>query len=330
MRKNLSFGLILVLLLAGASASEAAWIWTPESGKWFNPKKASKDTPEDQFAWGMSFYEQRKWDRAIEEFEKVPAVFPTSRFAAEAVYYTGMAWEAKEDLSKAGDAYQKLVDRYPYSDRIKDAVQREFTIANEFASGTKIKIWGIPALSGQDKALEIYKHIVKNAPFGTYGAEAQFAIGEVYKKQGDFEEAQKAYQSVADDYPQSELVSKARYQIAYVSMETSKRSQSSEQYAERAIEEFQGFKNSFPEDKQALEAEESIKALRAKKAMTLFQTAEFYEKQKKYSSAKVYYSEVFTKFPETPVAPEARKRIDKIIQGEGGQPKASKPWYKPW
>lgn len=330
MRKNLSFGLVFVLLLAFAPAGEASWIWTPETGKWFNPKKSTKDTPEDQLAWGMSFYNQRKWDRAIEEFEKVPAAFPTSRFAAEAVYYTGMAWEEKEDLAKAADAYQKLVDRYPYSDRIKDAIQREFTIANEFASGSKIKIWGIPALSGQDKALEIYKHIVKNAPFGIYGAEAQFAVGEVYKKQGDFDEARKAYQSVVDDYPQSELVSKARYQIAYVSMEASKRSQSSDQYAERAIEEFQGFKNSFPDDKQAPEAEESIKVLRAKKATALYDTAVFYEKQKKYPSAKVYYQEILTKFPETPVAAEARKRIDRIIQEEGGQPKASKPWYKLW
>ncbi len=330
MRKKISFGLLLFLLLGMASPCQAGWMWTPESGKWTNPKKASKDAPEDQFAWAMTFYNQRKWDRAVEEFEKIPDNFPTSHFAAEAVYYVGMSWEEREDLAKAADAYQKLVDRYPYSDRIKDAVKQEFTIANEFASGTKIKIWGIPALSGQDKAIELYQHIVKNAPFGSYGAEAQFAIGEVYKKLGNFEDSQKAYQSVVDDYPQSDLVSKARYQIAAVSMEASKQSHSSEQYAERAIEEFEGFKNSFPDDTQAVEADESIKMLRAKKAMTQFDTAAFYEKQKKIASAKFYYQEIVGKYPETPAAAEARKRLDKIIQAESGGPKPSKPWYKIW
>ena len=330
MRKKISLGLVLFLLLGVAAPCQAGWIWTPETGKWTNPKKASKDSPEDQFAWAMNFYNQRKWDRAIEEFEKVPDNFPSSHFAAEAVYYIGLSWEERDDLAKAADAYQKLVDRYPYSDRIKDAVKQEFNIANEFASGSKIKIWGIPALSGQDKAIELYQHIVKNAPFGSYGAEAQFAIGDVYKKQGNFEDSQKAYQAVVDDYPQSDLVSKARYQIAAVSMEASKQSHSSEQYAQRAIEEFEGFKSSFPEDKQAVEADESIKVLRAKKAMTQFDTAAFYEKQKKIASAKVYYLEIIAKYPETPAAAEARKRLDKIVQQESGAPKPSKPWYKIW
>ena len=329
MRKFPSAILVCVFLVAFAIDGEAAWVWTPEAGKWFNPKKASKDTPEEQFAWAMGFYNQRRWDRAVEEFDKVPADFPNSHLSAEAVYYVGLSWEAKEDLAKAADAYQKMIDRYPYSDRIKDAVKQEFQIAKEFAAGTRVKIWGIPALSGEDKAVELYKHIVKNAPFGSYGAEAQLAIGEVYKKMGEFEEAQKAYQAVVDNYPGSELVSKARYQIAAVSMEASKRAQYSEQSAQRAIEEFEGFKTSYPSDGQALEADEAIKALRAKKAMTLYETGVFYEKQKKFPSAKVYYQEIMSKYPETSSALEARKRIDGILQAETGT-KKSKPWYKIW
>src|SRR3989338_6176018 len=107
-------------------------------------------------------------------------------------------------------------------------------------------------------------------------------MGEVYKSQGEYEEAQKAFQAVVDEYPSSELVGKARYQIAYCSMEASKKSQYNEQYAQRAIEEFQGFKNSFPTNERTVEADESIKALRAKKAMTNLETGSFYEKQKKF------------------------------------------------
>src|SRR3989338_9092510 len=105
MKKFLTIGFIFTCLIGSAGEASAAWMWTPESGKWFNIKKNSKDTPEEQFAWAMGFY----------------------------------------------------------NERIRDAVKKEFEIANEFASGTKMKIWGIPALSGQDKAVELYKHIVKNA-----------------------------------------------------------------------------------------------------------------------------------------------------------------------
>ena len=231
-------------------------------------------------------------------------------------------------MAKAADAYQRLIDRYPYSDRIKDAVKREFDIANQFASGEKMKVLGMPVLSGQEKAIELYKHIVKNAPFGIYGPEAQFQMGEVYKSQGEYEEAQKAFQTVVDEYPNSELVGKARYQIAYCSMQASKKSQYNEQYAERAIEEFQGFKESFPNDQhQVVEADEAIKALRNKKAMTSFQTAEFYEKQNKYRSAKVYYEGIVEKYPDTLVAEKARKKVEELVKKEN---EPAKSWLHLW
>ena len=314
MKKTRVILIVLLFLLGVAGTSQASWIWSPDIGKWINPKKAAKDTPEEQFAWAEDFYRNKNWDRAIEEFEKVPAAFANSHLAAEAVYYVGLCWEEKQDTAKAADAYQKLIDRYPYSDRIKDAAKREFDIANEFAAGGKLKVLGVPALPGQEKALELYKHIVKNAPFGTYGDQAQFKIGELYKSQGEYEEAQKAFQAVVDEYPSSELVPQARYQIAYSSMQASKKSQYNESYADRAIEEFQGFKENFPSSRQSVEAEEAIKALRNKKAMTQFDIADFYERQNKLASAKVYYQEVITQYPETASAAEAQKRLDEILK----------------
>ncbi len=324
MKKSLrSLAFLLILMTVFSETSYAYWVWSPDLGKWVNPKKSAKDTPEDQYAWAMDFYNKKDWERAVEEFEKLPVAFPTSRLAAEGVYYAGLSWEEKKDIAKAADSFQKLIDRYPYSDRIKDAIKHEFDIANQFAGGAKMKVGGIAVLSGQEKALELYKHIVKNAPFGTYGDQAQFNIGEVYKAQTEFEEAQKAFQAVVDEYPASELVGKARYQIAYCSMEASKKSQYNEQYAERAIEEFEGFKSAFPGDKQALEADESIKILRAKKAKTSFETALFYEKQGKYKSAKVYYEEVASKYPETPSAEQARKKVDEMVRKETNPEKGS-------
>ena len=329
MKKTFQIFIVLFLVIAVSPVAEAAWIWSPDIGKWINPKKSAKDTPEDQFAWGLRFFEMKDWDRAIEEFEKLPEVFPNSRLAAEGVYYAGLSWEEKGNTAKAADAYQKLINKYPYSDRIKDAIRQEYEIANEFASGGKIKVLGVPALPGQEKALELYRHIVKNAPYGTYGDQAQYMMGEVYKKQGEFEEAQKAYQSVVDEYPNSELVTKAKYQIAYCSMQASKQSQYSDDSAQRAIEEFQDFKETFPADQKSVEADESIKALRAKKAKTAFDVAAFYEDRKKWNSAKVYYQEVVTKYPETPSAKEAKKRINEILKKEGYAP-SSKSWWKVW
>lgn len=327
MKRKIPFFIFFLAFLFAADAAQAYWIWSPDLGRWINPKKAAKDTPEEQYNWAKQFYDERNWDRAIEEFEKVPAAFPNSRLAAEAVYFAGLSWEEKKDIAKAVDSYQKLIDKYPYSDRIKDAINREFEIGKNFADGEKIKVLGIPVLNGQEKAIEIFKHIVKNAPGGSFGDQAQFQMGEVYKAQGEFELAQKAYQAVIDEYPSSDLVPKARYQIAYVAMQASKRSQYSEQYAERAIEEFKGFKEQFPDNQQSVEADESIRVLREHNAKMQLATASFYERQNKLSSAKVYYQEIVTKYPDTSSGEIAKKKIEEIVQRES-QPKNSGPRFK--
>lgn len=316
--KKLSTFLIFLMLVGYAAEARAYWVWSPDLGKWVNPKKSSKDTPEEQYDWAMQFYNNKDWDRAIEEFEKMPAAFPASKLAAEGVYYTGLCWEEKKDIAKAADNYQKLIDSYPYSDRIKDAIMREFEIANQFAAGTKVKVAGMAVLPGTDKALELYKHIVKNAPFGTYGDQAQFQIGELYKAMGEFQDAQRAYQQVVDDYPNSSLVTKAKYQIAYVSMLASNRSIYNEQQAERAIEEFQGLKKDYPGYQEAVEAEESIRIIRNEKAQSVYKTAKFYDKQRKYKSAKIYYHEIVERYGDTAVAESAKKRLTEIVNMEDG------------
>lgn len=323
MKKSRIVGLILLLILALPGTVRASWVWSPDIGKWINPKRAAKDTPEEQYDWALHFFNKKDWDRAVEEFEKLETTFPTSRLAAEAVYYQGLGWEQKDEPAKAVDAYQKLVDRYPYSDRIKDAVRREFEIANEFAGGGKVKMLGVPVLPGHDKAIEIYNHIIKNAPFGSYGDQAQFKLGEIYRSQGEFEPAQKAFQTLVDEYPNSELVPKAKYQIANASMQASKQGQFNEEHAERAIEEFQEFKKAFPVDNQAVLADESIKMIRAEKAERSLNVALFYERQKKSSSAKVYYEELIRDYPETPAAQTAKKNLNNVIR-EQSEPKRSK------
>ncbi len=306
-----------------AAPAQASWIWSPDIGKWINSKKAAKDTPEEQYDWGLQFFNQKDWDRAIEEFEKLAEAFPASRLAAEGAYYVGLAWEKKDDLSKAADSYQTLVTRYPYSDRIKDAIKREFEIANEFFEGSKVKVLGVKMLSGQDKALELYNHIVKNAPFGTYGDQAQFKIGELYKKQGQYDLSKKAFQTLVDEYPSSPLAAQARYEVAHSSMLASNSGQFDEQHAEKAIEEFQDFKKEYPVEPQAVEADESIRQIREEKALRALDVASFYETQKKWKSAKVYYEELIRNYPETPSAAEAKKRLDDVVRKEA-EPENSK------
>ena len=51
--------LIIVGLLMGflwAAPSFAYWEWTPQTGRWINPKYASKATPQEQYEWARGYH----------------------------------------------------------------------------------------------------------------------------------------------------------------------------------------------------------------------------------------------------------------------------------
>src|SRR3989338_444751 len=109
MKKLLSLAILTFLLTAFTGESYASWIWSPDIGKWINPKKAPKDTPEEQFTWALEFYNIGNWDRSIEEFEKLPENFPNSRLSAESVYYIGLCRQAEGGRAKFAGGFPKPV-----------------------------------------------------------------------------------------------------------------------------------------------------------------------------------------------------------------------------
>ena len=135
--------LTVALLILPCVSAHSYWIWTPETGKWVNPKYAVKDSPEEQLEWAMSFYNAKVYDRAIKEFRKLIHHYPLSALAAEAQYYIGLSRENLESYYQAFLAYQKTIDTYPYSKRIEEIIEKEYRIGELFYGGRKMKILGM-------------------------------------------------------------------------------------------------------------------------------------------------------------------------------------------
>jgi len=101
------------------------WIWTPKTGKWVNPKNVAKESPKAQFDYALSFYKEGKLDDAWREFKKLLKEYPKSFEASESQYYLGLIEEARENFYEAYQAYQRLIDKYPFSERENKRGHRE-------------------------------------------------------------------------------------------------------------------------------------------------------------------------------------------------------------
>lgn len=299
-------------LLLAAPCAQAAWIWSPESGKWTNPKNAAKDTPEAQYLFSMQYYDEADYKRAVDEFNKLIKTFPQSKWAAEAQFHIGVCYEKMNDIGKASEAFRNMIDRYPYSERLNDAVEHEFELAEAMLEGKKSKFLGMAIVPAQDTAAELYQHIVHAAPYGPYGAVAQYRLGDAYTALANFDEAERAYQAVIDEYPASEYAPKAKFKIAETSYKAATKEEHRSEKTDEAIQNYEGFKKAFPQSGLQYEADEAILALREKKAQQILKTATFYDRRGKLKSARMYYDDAVRSFPETAAGKQAQARLPEL------------------
>src|SRR3989338_8133061 len=158
---------IMAIIIIGSlfsTAASAYWVWTPSSKKFINPKYAVKDSPKEQFDWAMSFYNAKDYQRAAAEFEKLTKHYEYSEYASKAQYYVGLSYENMGKYYTAFQNYQKAIDNFPHIENIDEIIEREFNIANLYASKDNPKVLGVDILTSLDKAVEIYKKVVDNAP----------------------------------------------------------------------------------------------------------------------------------------------------------------------
>lgn len=314
MRRKITITISLVLagLFLYSNIALAYWIWTPGSKKFINPKYAVKDSPKEQYDWAMSFYAVKDYQRAAAEFEKLVKNYEYSEYASRSQYYVGLCYEDMAKHYIAFQNYQKAIDNFPHIANIDEVIEREFNIGNIYLEKDSPRLMGTDIITSLDRAIEIYSKVVSNAPYGKFADLAQFRMAEAFKRGERYDEAMQAFQKLVDDYPDSELFARAKYEVAYCAYKASLKPDYAVESTDKAIRAFEEFQSSNVDEKLSQEAEGTIQRLKDKAAEKSFLTAKFYESQKHYSSAIVYYQDVINRFPESFLANEAGFKVEEL------------------
>lgn len=305
MKKRVFAAFLLALFFS--QSAYGYWIWTPESKKWTNPKFAPKESPQEQLNFAKSYYEAKDYITALNEFKKLVKHYGDAVEAPEAQYYMGLCLEELGKHHEAYQAYQKIIDKYPFSARTGDVLQREYIVAQRLLDYKK-RVAGID-FTAENTAIDIFKKIIENAPYGKYAAASQYKIGLTLKAKGYFTEATEEFQKVLDVYPESEWAQPAKFQIALCAAKSSLDASYDQTLTQEAGDKFREFLQAHPEAELSQEAEDRVGELQSKEAQSNFEIAQFYEKQKACDSAAIYYRFVVKNFPKSPWAQKALERI---------------------
>ncbi len=302
------FFLFLCLMCMNAAPAYPYWIWTPKTGKWVNPKAEARATPKEQLTFALGLLEAKNYQEAEREFQKLLKKFPRSAEAAESQYYLGIIQEAQGDYYAAFQAYQKVIDKYPFSERIQEIIEREFKIAERFTAGEKRKALGV-ALPVENPALEIYAKVVENSTYGPLAPKAQYKLGLLLKGLMRYQEAEDAFNKVISNYPNSEWVEAAKFQLAASRAALSRGSEYDQGATREAKEQFESFVRDHPDAVLSREAQQQVDELSEKEAQGMLDIGRFYEKQKAWGAARIYYRRIIDKYPQSEYAPQALERL---------------------
>ncbi len=314
MKKNfIIFIFVLLCIFIGVNEAAAFWVWTPKTQKWINPKYAPKDTPEKQYDYAMGFYERGEYKKAAVEFEKLINNFEGSSLVPDAGYYGGLSFEKDKDYYKAYLLYNRVISQYPNSKRNPQIIEHMYNIGILFLNGAKRKIMGFEVLPALTTSQQIFLSIITHAPYSGYGDDAQFQLGQAYKKMGNYSMAVEAFEDLLKKHSDSSLTDRAQYEIAICSLQASKPAAYEQETTEKAIKEFEDFMDESPPDDLKREAQEALIELQGRKAKHDYDIAKYYESRREYVSALIYYELVVNNYPKTEWARLAKNQI-KIIQ----------------
>ena len=297
----------------------------PESGKAsvvFKPgQKAKYVSPGEEeisgdaaqmYQIGQTAEKEGNIKRAIKAYKTLVKRHPKDTLAAGALYRSAQLQEQLHQFTPAAESFRELVEKYPGSPHFDEAIEAQFRVGEIYLNGKKLKFLGIPLASALDRAVTIFANVVRTAPYGRYTARAQFDIGLAREKQGANDAALQAYQAVVDKFPNEPIAVDAQYQIGYIWFTAAQTGTKDAAAAANAKTAFQDFLFHYPKSEKAAQARANLDILEHKQTANSYKVARFYDKQKYYRAAVIYYNEVIRQQPGSEESNEAKKRIDQL------------------
>jgi len=317
-RRIVFWSLLVLTVVLLPFRSPAPLVYTPGEGWYYEPyggtAKWQRPRAKDQVQVADDAFAAKDYSTTLRAAHRVMRLWPLSDYAPRAQFLVARCLEEKGKDEAAFNAYQVIIDKYPKSTQYSEVLWRQFLIAGRYLNGQWFKLWNtIPLYPSMDETAKLYEKIVANGPYSEVAPHAQLNIGAAREKQKNFEDAVRAYNVAADRYNNQPLVAAdAMYRAGVAWEKQADTAEYDQNAAAQAIGAYTDFIVVFPDDQRVAVAEKAVTRMKAEQVRGSFAIAKFYEKNRKWAGAIIYYSDVLQLDANSPLAAEARKRIEAL------------------
>lgn len=315
-----ALSLIICLFCFASNGARADLVWHPDTGWQIEGGVLAGVTGRDaQSALDLmnrarAAEERDSTGSAIRSYRKVAKRYPTSAYAAEALYRTGKLYLSRKQYFKSFESFSRVTAGYPNSPRFNEIIGEEYRIASALLDGARNRIWGIiPSFQNRTRAIQYFAFIIRDAPYSDYAPLALMNKARGHLKQREIEEAIDSLDYMINNYPQSLLAPDAYLNLAQTHARLVDGPEYDQASTKEAITYFEDFLILFPSDGSIPSAAQGLDRMKEVLAESKIVLGDFYfYKRDNYAAARVFYNEAITSYPESPVAARAQQKLAEV------------------
>lgn len=307
LRKRIALMGLLVLSL-GSLDVYAQWTWTPQTGRWVNLKRLPKETPQLQLEYARSLLLEGNYDKAWRETRKFTTFYEDSEFRDDNQFLRGEIRMAQGKLLEGAKEFQTLIATFPETDHYDEAIAKQYEIGDRYFERGQKKMdetWTLWKKRPLKRAVEVYSMVIENQPFTAEAARAQYQVGLCRYTTENYLEAAFDYRRVIEDYAGSDWVDEASFGLAMCYYDMALPADYDQTPSQLTVDAVESFATRYPDDERLPGLREKQAEMQERIAQQQLLTAKFYEKRRKFGSAKIYYEVVVDKYPASEAAQTA-------------------------
>jgi outer membrane assembly lipoprotein YfiO len=230
------------------------------------------------------------------------------------VYLLAEAYYQYGDRIRAFYHLDELLDLHPDSKLFYPALEKQYEIADRYLRGYKRRLLGIPMLGAQEEAIDMLFRIQERAPGSPLAERALLRTADYYYDRGQYDLAADAYATYARSYPRSPVLARVKLRQAFASLAQFRGRYYDATPLIDARAQLEGLQAVYP-DMAAQEGVAGVLArIDASMADKLYWTAGYYSRTNAPRAAAYTYRYVVSRYPTSPEAERARRRLERLPQ----------------
>jgi outer membrane protein assembly factor BamD (BamD/ComL family) len=282
---------------------------------------------------GKALYAEKKYKEAAAKFAAAADRWPDSPLEEDALFMQAESEFFSDQYAKAHDTYGGLLKKYANSRYLDTVAAREFAVGQyweqrydahpTWPTTPNVTDNSLPMFGTFTYAVQAYERVRQYDPTGPRADASLMALGNLYFRYGQWEEAAQHYDTLRKEYANSkyqmsahllDLQAKMRIYQGTAYDDTPLRE--ARKIADQTLSQF-GNKLGDQRDRVAQARAQIIEEM----ANREFIRAEYYAQHSAYGAARLYYKAVLDDYPGTEMAKRASARMEEYRNQPNEPPK---------